>query len=125
FRAGLIPHLMCHARPAAGVDELLWSSKLLCWATALDDLVDHELCQKPPQHTVAVMRQCASVLTTDGVAPIDELRSQRLLYPSFVLSLHELWTEIVPRTPNDWRARFARNLESYLLSQGNEVENRA
>lgn len=125
FRDGHIPHLLCHARPTAGADELLWSTKLLCWGVALDDLVDHKLCQEPLQHSVALMQQCASVLTIDGVAPIDEPRSQPLLYPSFVLALQELWTEIVPRSPADWRARFARHLESYLLSQVSEVENRA
>lgn len=125
FRDGHIPHLLCHARPASDADALLWSTKLLCWGVALDDLIDRELCQQPLQHTMAVMRQCASVLTLDGVAPLAEIRSQQLIYPSFVLSLHELWTELVPRTPTEWRARFARNLESYLLSQGSEVENRA
>lgn len=125
FRDGHIPHLLCHARPAAGADELLWSCKLLCWGVALDDLIDHRLCQEPPQHTVALMRRCTSVLAVDGVALVDELRSPPLLHSPFVSSLHELWTEIVPHTPADWRARFAHHLEGYLLSQASEVENRA
>src|SRR5215470_3790407 len=53
FRDSHIPHLLCYARPTAGAEELLWSSKLLCWTVALDDLVRHKLCQEPIQHSVA------------------------------------------------------------------------
>lgn len=124
FRAAHVPHLMCHARPEAGAEELLWSAKLLCWGVALDDLIDHQLWREPLPSIRAAMRQCASVLAVDGIVPIDQLRAQPLQCPSLVLALHELWTDLVPRTDAGWRARFAHDLESYLLSQVSEVENR-
>jgi Terpene synthase family 2, C-terminal metal binding len=124
FRAAHVPHLMCYARPEAGVEELLWSAKLLCWGVALDDLVDHQLWREPLPHVRAAIRQCASVLAVDGAVPIDQLRAQPAPGRSLILALHELWTELVARTEPGWRARLARDLESYLLSQDSEVENR-
>jgi terpene synthase-like protein len=116
FRAARVPQLMCYARPEAGAEELLWSAKPLCWGVALDDLVDHQLWREPLPHVRAAMRQCASVLTVDGTVPSDQLHAQSLLCPSLVLALHELWAELAPRTDAGWRARFARDLESYPVA---------
>lgn len=124
FRAAHVPHLMCYARPEASAEELLWSAKLLCWGVVLDDLIDRQLWRESLPYVRAAMRQCASVLTGDGTVMVDPLCAPPLLCPSLVHALHELWTELVPRTDAGWRARFARDLDGYLLSQESEVENR-
>ncbi len=121
FRRTSIADYMGYIYPTAGFDELVWLTKFLIWTSFLDILAD-SLDEKPLIYVRTILSQCASVLTVDRVR---EPNSQGLLYPELTLSLHDIWREMVSRTPLYWRQRFSQNLGNYIIAHGEEIENRS
>jgi len=121
FRYFCLADYIGYIYPTAGFDELVWATKFLVWTGVLETMAD-SLHKKSPAYVRTMLNQCTFLLTVDHIGEPD---SRSVLYPSLVLSLHDLWCEISLHTPLHWRQRFSQNLGNFIMGHESEIENRA